>query len=113
MASDLAQKHCEPCSEDTPPLTGDELEPYVDELGEQWSVEDEHHLVGEFSFDDFQEALDFTNRVGALAEKEGHHPEICLTWGEATVRIWTHSIDGLSENDFILAAKIDASEGEA
>lgn len=113
MPSDLAQKHCEPCSEDTSPLTGTELEPYEGELSERWSVEDEHHLVGEFTFDDFQEALDFTNRVGALAEEEGHHPEICLTWGEATVRIWTHAIDGLSENDFILAAKIDESEEEA
>lgn len=113
MALDLATRHCEPCSGDTPPLEGDDLEPYVDELSDRWTVEDEHHLVGEFEFDDFVGALEFTNRVGELAEEEGHHPEICLTWGRATVRIWTHAIDGLSDNDFILAAKIDEGEGEA
>ena len=108
--TELAQKHCEPCSEDTEPLTGDALDPYRNELGDRWSVEDEHHLVGEFEFDDFLDALDFTNRVGEIAEEEGHHPEICLTWGRASVKIWTHAIDGLSENDFILAAKIERSE---
>ncbi|NIP60491.1 MAG: 4a-hydroxytetrahydrobiopterin dehydratase [Gemmatimonadetes bacterium] len=111
MATELVHKHCEPCSEDTPPLTGDALEPYQGQLSGRWEVKEEHHLVGTFEFADFVGALAFTNRVGELAEAEGHHPEICLTWGRATVKIWTHAIDGLSENDFILAAKIDESEG--
>jgi len=111
MEPQLAQKHCEPCSGDTPALTGNDLEPYLDELGDRWEVEDEHHLIGEFEFDDFMDALDFTNRIGRIAEEEGHHPEICLTWGRATVKIWTHAIDGLSENDFILAAKVDEEAG--
>ena len=110
MATELTKKHCEPCSEDTPPLTGEELRPYTRELSDRWEVEEDHHLVGTFAFDDFVAALEFTNRVGELAEEEGHHPEICLTWGRASVKIWTHAIDGLSENDFILAAKIDELE---
>lgn len=110
MASKLAQKKCEPCDADTPPLQGTELDRYRGELSDRWSVENEHHLVGKFAFEDFIGALDFTNAVGRLAEEEGHHPEICLTWGRATVKIWTHAIDGLSENDFILAAKIDARQ---
>lgn len=111
MSTQLAHRHCEPCSEDTPPLTGASLEAYRGQLSGRWTVKEEHHLVGTFEFDDFVGALEFTNRVGELAEEEGHHPEICLTWGRATVKIWTHAIDGLSENDFILAAKIDEREG--
>ncbi|MEX2530479.1 MAG: 4a-hydroxytetrahydrobiopterin dehydratase [Gemmatimonadota bacterium] len=107
MDTSLVGKHCEPCHAGTPRLRGDELQTYAQKLGDHWRVEDEHHLVASFSFPDFEEALRFTNRVGSLAEAEGHHPEIRLTWGEATVRIWTHAIDGLSENDFILAARID------
>ena len=110
MSSRLVEKSCEPCDADTPPLEGEDLKPYRSQIGDRWSVEAEHHLVGEFEFDDFMGALDFTNAVGELAEEEGHHPEICLTWGRATVKIWTHAIDGLSENDFILAAKIDRVE---
>ena len=60
-----------------------------------------------FRFDDFAGALTFTNHVGTLADQEGHHPEVCVNWGVAKLRIWTHAIDGLSQNDFILAAKID------
>jgi 4a-hydroxytetrahydrobiopterin dehydratase len=107
MSSSLAQRHCEPCHGGTPRLQGAELRKYERELSDHWRIEAEHRLVARFGFPDFEEALRFTNRVGALAEAEGHHPEIRLTWGEATVRIWTHAIDGLSENDFILAAKID------
>ena len=105
--SDLTEKSCIPCSGDTPPLEGDELEEMRGEVDDRWEVVDGHHLRTTVSFDDFQGALDFTNRVGELAEEEGHHPEICLTWGEARVKMWTHAIDGLSENDFIMAAKID------
>ncbi len=111
MSLNLTEKRCQPLPSDTAPLRGGDLTPYREALSDQWTVEDEHHLVGSFRFRNFIEALAFTNRVGALSEAEGHHPEITLGWGEATVRIWTHSIDGLSENDFILAAKVDAVEG--
>ena len=103
----LASRHCTPCNAETPPLEGRELQAYSEQIAAAWHVVDEHHLTRSFTFDDFAGALDFTNRVGAVAEAEGHHPEICLTWGRASVKLWTHVIDGLSENDFILAAKID------
>ncbi|MFP3854772.1 MAG: 4a-hydroxytetrahydrobiopterin dehydratase [Anaerolineales bacterium] len=89
------------------PLQGEELKKLADELNNGWEVVDEHHLEKEYSFDDFQAALDFTNRVGELAEEADHHPEICLTWGKASITIWTHSIGGLSEADFVFAAKAD------
>jgi len=76
-------------------------------ISQEWKVVGEHHLEREFKFKDFAAALAFTNKVGALAEAEGHHPDICLSWGKVKVIIWTHKINGLHENDFILAAKID------
>lgn len=72
-----------------------------------WTVTGEHHLNRKFSFPDFTQALDFVNRVGAVAEEEGHHPDILLAWGKAEITLWTHKIDGLTESDFIMAAKID------
>ena len=107
MTTELTERHCEPCEGGVPPLEGEELREMLDELGGGWEVEGGHHLRKKFEFEDFASALEFTNEVGELAEKEGHHPLIHLTWGEATVDIWTHAIDGLSDNDFILAAKID------
>lgn len=108
MSTDrLADRHCEACNAETPPLEGEEMERYREMLEERWTLTSKNRLRASFDFSDFMGALDFTNRVGALAEEEGHHPEICLTWGRARVEIWTHVIDGLSENDFILAAKID------
>lgn len=107
MTTDLSERHCEPCEGGVPPLEGEELRAMQDELGGGWEVVDGHHLRKSFEFEDFVSALEFTNRVGELAEEEGHHPLIHLTWGEATIDIWTHAIDGLSDNDFILAAKID------
>ena len=77
------------------------------QLGGGWRVVDEHHLEREYRFDDFRQALDFTLRVGEMAEEQGHHPDILLTWGLVKVTIWTHKIDGLSEADFVLAAKFD------
>ncbi len=73
----------------------------------EWQVIEEHHLERSFRFKNFAEALRFTNGIGALAEEQGHHPDILLSWGKAAVRIWTHKIDGLTESDFVLAAKID------
>ena len=72
-----------------------------------WEVVNEHHLKKKYKFSDFRESLAFVNRVGELAEEQGHHPDICFGWGSAEISIWTHKIDGLTESDFILAAKID------
>jgi 4a-hydroxytetrahydrobiopterin dehydratase len=105
--TDLASKECVPCRGGVPPLEGEELATLSKELGEQWKVVEGHHLRREFTFPDFRQALDFTNRIGEIAEKEGHHPDIHLAWGRVAVEIWTHKIDGLTESDFILAAKID------
>jgi 4a-hydroxytetrahydrobiopterin dehydratase len=102
----LASEKCVPCRGGTPPLKGDELAALARELGNGWRVVDEHHLEKEFAFPDFAEALAFTNRVGALAEEEGHHPDIYLAWGKVRITIWTHKIDGLTRSDFVLAAKI-------
>jgi 4a-hydroxytetrahydrobiopterin dehydratase len=71
-----------------------------------WQVVDGHHLLRVYTFPDFAAALAFVNRIGALAEAQGHHPGLLLSWGRVEVKIWTHKIDGLTESDFILAAKI-------
>jgi 4a-hydroxytetrahydrobiopterin dehydratase len=104
--TDLAAKSCVPCRGGVPPLAGEELERLEAELP-TWRVVNQHHLEKTFPFPDFKTALEFTNRVGAVAEAEGHHPDIHLAWGKVGVTIWTHKIDGLTESDFILAAKID------
>ena len=83
------------------------LEKRYKALGGGWQIVDGHHLEKEYRFPDFRQALEFTNRIGELAEEVNHHPEICVTWGRATITLWTHKIDGLTESDFILAAKID------
>jgi len=89
-----------------PPLKGAELAKLSAQTPE-WEVVDGHHIARDFRFSDFRAALDFTNQVGELAEGEGHHPDIYLAWGKVGIKIWTHKIDGLTESDFILAAKID------
>ncbi len=104
---DLASRQCVPCRGGVPPLGGKEIEQLLRELDE-WEVIDEHHLRKNYKFRDFKDALAFVNRVGAVAEEQGHHPDICFGWGQAEITIWTHKIDGLTESDFILAAKIDA-----
>ena len=106
MASELANKTCVPCRGGVPPLQGPELVALQKRV-DGWDVVQEHHITKAFTFPDFQKALDFVNKVGALAEQQGHHPDIYLTWGKAEIKIWTHKIDGLTESDFILAAKID------
>ena len=104
----LSDRQCVPCRGGVPPLKGHLLTVLLEQLPGGWAVVDEHHLVKEFAFRDFREALAFTNRVGALAEEQGHHPEIRLAWGKVRVTVWTHKIDGLTESDFIFAAKTDA-----
>lgn len=106
-ACNLADKSCTACQGGVEPLKGDTLKPYTDQLGEGWQVIDEHHLEKVFKFKNFKEALAFVNRVGEVAEAEGHHPNIEFTWGRAKIITYTHKIDGLHENDFILAAKVD------
>jgi 4a-hydroxytetrahydrobiopterin dehydratase len=102
----LAEMTCVPCKGGVPPLTGVELHRFSDQLP-NWKVVDEHHITRTFTFPDFQKALDFVNRVGAVAEQQGHHPDILLTWGKAEITLWTHKVQGLTESDFIMAAKID------
>jgi len=99
---------CVPCRGGIPPLTPGEIAPYLEDLGNDWRVVDDHHLEKTFRFRDFREALDFTNRVGELAEDVGHHPDIELSWGRVKLTVWTHKIDGLHEADFVFAAKADA-----
>ena len=106
--SDLAAKQCVPCRGGVPPLAGDELETLHARLGRAWEVVDGHHLERTYRFDDFRQALDFTVRVGEMAEDQDHHPDIFLAWGRVKVTIWTHKIDGLTESDFVFAAKADA-----
>ena len=105
--SDLAMLSCVPCKGGTPPLRGPELADLLARLGNDWRVVEEHHLEKEFRFKNFREALDFTNRVGDLAEDQGHHPDIYLAWGMVRLTVWTHKIDGLTESDFVFAAKSD------
>lgn len=109
--AELHQKKCVPCEGGVAPLKGDELRALSSKL-DGWQVIDEHHLAKTYKFPDFAEALAFTNRVGAVAEAENHHPDIHLTWGKVGIQLFTHSIGGLSENDFIVAAKIDQLPGQ-
>lgn len=104
---DLTKKKCVPCHGGIPPLQGEEIDAFKKELDPSWFVVDEHHLVREYLFADFREALKWTNLFGEIAEGEGHHPDLALSYGKLTVTIYTHKIDGLSESDFILAAKYD------
>ena len=108
MGRDLASMQCVPCRGGIPPLTPEEIAPYLADLANGWSVVDDHHLEKEYRFRDFRQALDFTDRVGELAEEVGHHPDIELAWGRVKLTVWTHKIGGLHEADFVFAAKADA-----
>ena len=108
--SELASRACVPCHGGVPRLRGVELEAFAREVP-AWSVEDEHHLRRAYKFNNFDAALAFVNRVGALAETEGHHPDLHLSHGSLRVDLWTHAAGGLTENDFVLAAKIDRIRG--
>lgn len=107
MSRDLASMECVPCKGGIPPLTGEQIEPFLSDLGGGWEVVDGHHLDKEYTFKNFREALAFTNRVGELAEEVGHHPDIELGWGRVKLTVYTHKIDGLHESDFVFAAKAD------
>lgn len=103
----LSERDCIPCKGGIPPLTAEEAAPLLEQL-DGWAIIDGHHLHKDYTFDDFAEALAFTNAIGAIAEEQWHHPDIALSWGKVGVDIWTHKIDGLVESDFVLAAKFDA-----
>jgi len=105
-SGDLAERNCVPCRGGIPPLKGEAIEPYLAQLPD-WRCIDEHHLEKTFPFPDFIQGLAFVNSVAALAEEQGHHPDLCLAWGRVQVVTYTHKIQGLSESDFILAAKVD------
>lgn len=104
--SGLSLKECVPCRGGVPPLGEEEIAKYLPEV-DGWEVIKNHHLKKSYRFSNFRESQEFVNRVGDLAEEQGHHPDISFGWGYADVSIWTHKIDGLTESDFILAAKID------
>ena len=101
----LSDKHCVPCRGGVPALQGEELDRLKQQLPD-WQVVDGHHLQRSFTFPDFVTALDFVNKAGVIAEAEGHHPDLFLSWGKVEVKTWTHKINGLTESDFILASKI-------
>ena len=105
--SDLAKKTCIPCKGGVLPLKGEKLDDLLEKLKNNWKIIEEHHLEKEYSFKNFKEALDFTIKVGELAENQGHHPDVFVAWGKVKLTIWTHKIDGLTESDFIFAAKAD------
>lgn len=109
--SELAARNCVPCKGGVPPLHGAALLVLQHKLGPDgngWRVVDEHHLEKEFRFPDFRTALAYVNRVGEMAEQQAHHPDLLLAWGRVRVTIWTHKIDGLTESDFVFAARCDA-----
>ena len=104
--ADLAERQCVPCRGGVPPMIAEEIEKLLPEV-EGWRVINQHHLQKNYQFKNFRETLQFVNTIGELAEQQGHHPDICFGWGKADISIWTHKIDGLTESDFVLAAKID------
>lgn len=106
MASSLADRKCVPCRGGTPPLTHEQIEPLLAQL-EGWRVEEDKKLIKAYKLKNWVEAVDFVNRISPVAEAEGHHPDVYVRWGEVRVYLWTHKIDGLTESDFYMAAKID------
>lgn len=106
-ACELTKKKCVPCQGGVPALKGEQITKLHSQLKSGWKIIQEHHLEKEYHFPDFRKALEFTNKVGELAEEEGHHPDILLSYGKVKISLWTHKMDGLSESDFILAAKCD------
>lgn len=103
----LSERKCIPCDGDVPPLEPDEIKDFLQEISEGWKAVKNHHIIKQYKFEDFADAWEFVNLVGEIAEEEGHHPDIIFGWGYAEIKLFTHAIDGLSESDFILAAKID------
>ncbi|WP_018477707.1 4a-hydroxytetrahydrobiopterin dehydratase [Pontibacter roseus] len=103
----LTDKKCVPCEGGIPAIEGESIGSYTCQLKSKWEVVEGKKLRQAFSFPDFKGAMDFANKVAAIAEDEGHHPDLHIAWGKVVVELYTHAIGGLSENDFIVAAKID------
>ena len=110
--SGLAERSCVPCKGGIPPMTAPEIATLLP-LVKGWASIRDHHLVKEYAFKNFAEALAFVDRIGAMAEEQWHHPDVHLAWGKVSVEIWTHKIDGLTESDFVFAAKCDALQSNA
>jgi 4a-hydroxytetrahydrobiopterin dehydratase len=108
--SELAERSCVPCKGGIPPMPAPEIAELLP-LIQGWEAVRDHHLVKTYAFKNFAEALAFVDRIGAMAEEQWHHPDVHLGWGKVTVEIWTHKIDGLTESDFVFAAKCDALQG--
>ena len=105
----LSDRECVPCKGGVPPLSEEQSGKFLSELEPDWNLVDNHHIERTYKFPNFAEARAFTNRVGDVAEQQGHHPDIELGWGRAKITLCTHKINGLTESDFILAAKADAA----
>lgn len=103
----LSKEGCVPCQSTTAPVKGVALKRLANKLGRSWKVVKSHHLEREYEFKDFRAALAFTNKVGKLAERVQHHPDIYLAWGKVKLTLWTHKVDGLTEGDFVFAAKVN------
>ena len=109
--SHLSTGQCQSCATATEALPSEEVSAFAKELAHNWQVIDGHHLEKTFAFKNFRQALDFTNQIGEIAEAEGHHPDIFLTWGKVRLNIFTHKVNGLTRADFILAAKFEEAAG--
>lgn len=104
--SELSDRNCVPCRGGVPPLAHDKVNELLQQV-DGWQAVNDHHLLRKFKLENYAQALELVNRISEVAEEQGHHPDICFGWGNVEVKIWTHKIDGLTESDFILAAKID------
>ena len=103
---ELADQKCIPCRGGVPALTPEQIQPLMAQL-KGWQLEDNKKLIKSYEFKNFVEAMQFANAITPVADAEGHHPDLYVRWGEVKVYLWTHKIDGLTESDFFMAAKID------
>lgn len=108
-ACELAKRDCIPCKGGVPPLKGEHLAKFAQLLGHDWVVVEEHHLEKEYQFSNWEKAMTLANKVSEIAEEQNHHPDLYVTWGKCKVAIWTHKIEGLTESDFIFAAKVESA----
>ncbi len=108
MSGGLADRNCVPCKGGIPPLGAGRVEELRGRISTQWKVVDGHHLEREVKLKNFRQAMDLANRIAEIAESQGHHPDLLVSWGKLTITLFTHAIDGLHENDFIMAARMDA-----
>lgn len=106
--TDLKERHCEPCDANTPPLDAGTVAERLGALSDRWHAGDDSRIVGDFKFKNYYRTQAFVNAVAYIAHREGHHPDITFGYNYCHIELITHAIDGLSENDFIVAAKIDA-----